>query len=70
MASRRKKPLPSYEINGWDVQKQPNTFAEEYIYVARAFNEAGYQTGKKGFQRLRDARDFCQSNPPPQHRYA
>lgn len=62
---KRPKALPMHVINGWSVEKCPNTFAEKFAYRATANDPTGYQTASKGFQRLRDAREYCLATPPP-----
>lgn len=62
------KRLPVYEVNGWEIQKRPNTFAERFAYEASAINAAGYVDAWKGFQTLRDARAFCEATAKPEQR--
>lgn len=62
------KKLPVYEINGWQVEKRPNSFAERFVYQARSTDADGYCNAMQGFQTLRDARAFCEATPIPQHR--
>lgn len=62
---RSRKPLATYRINGWRVERRPNSFAERYAYQATAVDAEGYQTAKHGFSTLRAARAFCEANEAP-----
>jgi hypothetical protein len=68
MIMRRQKPLPSYTVNGWTVDKRPNTFAESHAYEATAIDADGYQTARHGFSTLRAAQAFCKTNAAPRTR--
>jgi hypothetical protein len=61
---RRAAPLPTYDVNGWTIEKRPSTFAEEFAYVARTFDANGYQTAKHGFQTKREAVTFAETTKP------
>lgn len=65
---RRRKPLPTYAVNGWTIAKRPNSFGERFVYVATAVDAEGYQTAFHGFATLRDAKTFCETNSPPKER--
>jgi hypothetical protein len=62
---RRTKPLPTEIVNGWQIEKCPNTFAEQFAYTATAVTPDGYQAAKQGFRTKRDAVAFATKTPTP-----
>jgi hypothetical protein len=62
---RRRKPLPQYKVNGWIIDKRPNSFAERYAWDAQAVNAEGYLIARYGFSTLSAARAFCEATIPP-----
>lgn len=64
----RSRKLATYTVNGWLVERRPNTFAEQYVYEATAVDAAGYQTAKHGFSTLRAAKAFCETHDAPKER--
>lgn len=65
---RRRRPLPTYPVNGWMIAKLPMSFGERFMYAAIAVDAEGYRTAYHGFATLRDARAFCNTNTPPKER--
>ena len=65
---RRARPLPTYDVNGWTIERLPNTFAERFVFLATAVDAFGYWTAKRGFQTLREAKAFCTTNAAPTER--
>jgi hypothetical protein len=61
----RSRELPRYPVNGWTIEKCPNSFASRFAYEAVAIDAEGYQTARVGFQTLKAAREHCVNNAPP-----
>lgn len=59
---RRVRVLPSYTVNGWTVDKCPNTFAEEFAWQVTAVDDKGFRIAKYGFSSLREALKFARDN--------
>lgn len=59
--ARAGKSLPIHEVNGWIIERRPNTFVEQFVYEASAFNAEGYRIAKRGFGSLREAKAFCEN---------
>lgn len=57
--------LTLHFINGWVVQKMPNTFAERHMWEACAVDDQDYLIEKHGFASLKAARTYCGANNPP-----
>jgi len=66
--TRRLTPLRRWEINGWLIEQQPNTFATQSAYEATATDAEGFRTAKHGFDTLTTAKSFCQTNIAPTER--
>lgn len=41
---RRARELPVCSVNGWEIERCPNSFAERFAYHATAVDAAGYVT--------------------------
>lgn len=54
--------------NGWLLEKRPNTFAEQYLYILYCVDAEGYTIARKGFQAAGTARIWAQANYPPTER--
>jgi hypothetical protein len=52
-------------VNGWYIESRPNSFAEQYRWIAVATDAEGYLTAKHGFQTKRGAVAFAKANTPP-----
>lgn len=65
---RNNKPLPTYQVNGWEIDRRPNTFCERFAYHATAVDADGFQTARHGFSTLAAARAFCEANEAPHSR--
>jgi len=53
-----------YRVNGWVIERRPNTFAERWAWEATAVDADGYRTARKGFNTLREAKAFCAATDP------
>jgi hypothetical protein len=62
---RRSRQLPSYDVNGWRVEKCPNSFAETYAWTATAIGADGYRTAQHGFYSKRAAVAFASAHTAP-----
>ena len=62
---RRAKSLPEFKVNGWLVEKRPNSFAEQYVWEARALDADGYLTARHGFSTKRAAFAFAEASIAP-----
>ena len=62
------KTMTAHDINGWRIEKRPNSFAERFMWEATAVDEEGYLTVRVGFNSLREAKVYCNAyNAPTQH---
>ena len=52
-------------VNGWYIESRPNSFAEQYRWIAVATDAEGYLAAKHGFQTKQDAVAFAKTNTPP-----
>jgi hypothetical protein len=55
----------SVMVNGWHIESRPNSFAEQYRWIAVATDAEGYLTAEHGFQTKRDAVAFAEAYTPP-----
>lgn len=52
-------------INGWAIEKRPNSFAERFAYEAVALTAEGYLAARKGFQTKKAAIAFAKATQAP-----
>lgn len=63
--ARPRKLPPDIIVNGWCLEKRPNSFAERYVYELTSWGADGYLTARHGFQTKRRACAFALSHPAP-----
>jgi hypothetical protein len=57
--------MPRETINGWIVEKAPNSFAERHAWYAEAVDAEGYRIVRHGFSNRRQARLFSMTTDLP-----
>lgn len=62
---RKLRKLFSLSINGWFVEKCPNTFASEHSYIVTGLSSDGYPICKYGFSSKKKAVLFANSTDVP-----